>query len=196
MRSQRFRRCTPLPAPTSRMATVSPLPTALGEDAALLWTIVVAVAMVLGLLGVVLPVLPGLLLIWAAAIFYGFMVGFGTLGWTVVGLLTVLAVAGVIKSVAIPRRAATESGASGWAQLGAVVGGVVGFFIIPVFGLVIGALAGLLAVEYVLKGDWNEAMVAVRGTAKGFGLSVAIDVVLGIIMIAAWSGWAASVLLL
>lgn len=171
------------------------LPTALGQDATTLWTVVVAVVMVLGLMGVLLPVLPGLLLIWAAAVFYGFMVGFGTVGWSVVGLLTILAVAGAIKGVVIPRRAAVDSGASGWAQLGAVVGGVLGFFVIPVFGLIIGALAGLLAVEYILKGDWNEALVAVRGTARGFGVSVVIDLLLGVIMIAAWSVWAASVLL-
>ncbi len=173
---------------------MEPFPTAGGDDAATLWTIVVAVVMVLGLMGVVLPVLPGLLLIWAAALFYGFMVGFGTIGWTVVAILTVLAGAGAIKSVVIPRRAAVKSGASGWAQFGAVVGGVVGFFVIPVFGLILGALAGLLFVEYALKGDWNEAMVAVRGTAKGFGVSVIIDLMLGFVMIVAWSVWAASVL--
>jgi len=171
------------------------LPTAIGDDAEILWTIVVAVVMVVGLMGVLLPVLPGLLLIWAAAVFYGFMVGFGTLGWAVVGLLTVLTVAGAIKSVVIPRRAAVESGASGWAQLGALIGGVIGFFVIPVLGLILGALAGLLLVEYMLKGDWNEALVAVRGTAKGFGISVVIDLMLGIVMIVAWSVWAASVLL-
>lgn len=169
-------------------------PPAIGDDATVLWTIVVGIVMVLGLMGVVLPVLPGLILIWAAAVFYGFMVGFGTVGWTVVGLLTALAVAGMVKTVVIPRRAAVESGASGWAQLGAVIGGVVGFFVIPVFGLILGALAGLLAVEYMLKGDWNEALVAVRGTARGFGLSVVIDLILGMVMIVAWSVWAATVL--
>ena len=171
------------------------LATGFGEDAAVLWTIVVAVIMALGLMGVLLPVLPGLGLIWAAAVFYGFAVGFGTTGWIVVGIMTVLVVIGFIKSVVIPRRAAVESGASGWAQVGAVIGGVVGFFVIPVFGLILGALAGLLAVEYALKGDWNEALVAVRGTARGFGISIVIDLVLGAVMIAAWSVWAASVLL-
>lgn len=170
-------------------------PTAIGSDDAILWTIVVGLAMVLGLMGVVLPVLPGLLLIWAAALFYGFVVGFGTIGWTVVGLLSVLMVAGAIKSVMIPRRAATASGASGWAQVGAAVGGVIGFFVIPVLGLILGALAGLLVVEYARKGDWNEALVAVRGTARGFGISVVIDLILGAVMIVAWSVWAASVLL-
>lgn len=174
---------------------MEPFPIATGSDAALLWTIVVAAVMALGLMGVLLPALPGLMLIWAAALFYGLMVGFGTIGWVVLAFLSLLVAAGIIKGVVIPRRAAAESGASGWAQLGAVAGGVVGFFVIPVFGLIIGALAGLLAVEYLLKGDWNEAMTAVRGTAKGFGVSVVIDLVLGIIMIAAWSVWAASVLL-
>jgi uncharacterized protein YqgC (DUF456 family) len=173
---------------------VDSFPTAFGSNDATLWTVVVAVVMILGLMGVVLPVLPGLLLIWAAALFYGFMVGFGTLGWTVVALLSVLVVAGAVKSVMIPRRAAAASGASGWAQVGAVVGGVIGFFVIPVLGLILGALAGLLAVEYVLKGDWNEALVAVRSTARGFGVSVVIDLILGMIMIVAWSVWAASVL--
>jgi len=173
---------------------VDSFPTAVGSDDAMLWTIVVGVVMVLGLMGVVLPVLPGLLLIWAAALFYGLMVGFGTLGWAVLGLLSVLVLAGIVKGVVIPRRAAAASGASGWAQLGAVVGGVIGFFVIPVLGLILGALAGLLAVEYLLKGDWNEALVAVRGTARGFGISVVIDLILGMIMIVAWSVWAASVL--
>ena len=165
-----------------------------GEDAEVFWTVVVAAAMAVGLMGIVVPILPGLLLIWGAAIVYGIAVGFSTVGWVVIGILTVLAVASVIKSFIIPRRAASESGASAWAQLGAVVGGVIGFFLIPVIGLFVGALAGLLAVEMLLKGNWDDAWKATVATAKGFGISAVIDFGLGMMMIACWSVWAATVI--
>jgi uncharacterized protein YqgC (DUF456 family) len=166
-----------------------------GDDAAVFWTIVAAGAMVVGLVGVVVPVLPGLLLIWGAALVYGLAVGFGTVGWTVMAVLTILAGISVVKSFIVPRRAAAGSGASGWAQVGAVAGGVTGFFLIPVIGLVIGALAGIMVVELLLKGDWDDAWTATKGTAMGFGLSALIDLGLGMMMITAWSIWAGTVLL-
>ena len=175
------------------MAAVESLGLDSGQDAELFWTAVVAVAMVLGLIGTIVPVLPGILLIWGAAVVYGLLIGFTTTGWVVVGILSVLAVMSIIKSIVIPRRAAAQSGASIWAQLGAVFGGMVGFFIIPVLGLVIGALAGLLAVEVLIKGNWDEAWTATIGTAKGFGISALIDLGLGLLMIISWSVWAATV---
>ena len=174
------------------MAAVESLGLDSGQDAELFWTAVVAVAMVLGLIGTIVPVLPGILLIWGAAVVYGLLIGFTTTGWVVVGILSVLAVMSIIKSIVIPRRAAAQSGASIWAQLGAVFGGMVGFFIIPVLGLVIGALAGLLAVEVLIKGNWDEAWTATIGTAKGFGISALIDLGLGLLMIISWSVWAAT----
>ena len=54
------------------------------------WTVLAAVLMVLGLGGVVIPVLPGLALIWAVALGYGLIVGFGTIGTATMILLTAL----------------------------------------------------------------------------------------------------------
>ena len=54
----------------------------------LLWTVVVAVAMVVGLGGVVIPVLPGLALMWAAALGYGFAVGWSGVGVTAIVVLS------------------------------------------------------------------------------------------------------------
>lgn len=146
--------------------------------------------MVIGLCGVVIPLLPGLALIWAVALGYGFIVGFGTIGVVVMAILTAALIASIIKGVLVPRKVAADSGASGRAQLGGLIGAVVGFFVIPVIGLIIGALVGVLAVEYLVKGDWDQAKVATVGTAKGFGLSVLIDLVIGFAMIVTWSLWA------
>lgn len=160
----------------------------------LLWTIVVGVVMVIGLGGVILPLLPGLLLIWAAALGYGFAVGWSSLGVAVMVVLSVIVVASLIASVLVPRRAAADSGASGWSQLGALVGAVIGFFVIPVFGVIVGALVGLLLVEYLRTDDWGAAWVATKGTARGFGVSILIDLALGMVMMLVWAVWALTVL--
>ena len=49
---------------------------------------VVAIAMVMGLAGTVLPILPGLWLIWGAALVYGLVAGFGASGWVAMTLIT------------------------------------------------------------------------------------------------------------
>ncbi len=157
------------------------------------WTVVTGVVMVVGLAGVIVPVVPGLLLMWGAALLYGFAVGWSGLGIGVVSLLGVLVVVSLVSGVIVPRRAAADSGASGLAQLGAVIGAVAGFFLIPVVGVIVGAVVGLLVVEYLRNDDWDAAWTAAKGTLRGFGISVLIDLGLGTVMLAAWSAWAATV---
>ncbi len=164
-------------------------------SAELAWTTLAAAVMVIGLCGVVIPLLPGLALIWATALVYGLVVGFGAVGVAVMLVLSGLVALSVVKSVVVPRRAAASSGASGWSQLGGVAGAVIGFFVIPVIGLVIGALVGLLVAEAINKGNWSDAWTATKATARGFGLSVAIDLTLGLAMIVVWTIWAATVVL-
>lgn len=165
-----------------------------GEEYHLFWSALALVVMAIGLVGVLVPVLPGLTLIWSVALIYGLLVGFGPAGLAAMVVMSLIVVVSVIKSVALPRRAAAGAGASGWSQLGAVVGGVVGFFLLPVIGLIVGALAGMVATEYSLRGNWDDAWGATKATAKGFGLSAVIDVGLGMIMIATWALWASSVI--
>lgn len=160
----------------------------------LTWTLIVGVTLVIGLCGVVLPVVPGLVFMWAAGLFYGFVVGWSAIGVGVMVALTLLTIAGFVTGILIPQKAAAESGASGMAQLGGLVGAIVGFFVIPVFGVIVGALAGLLIVEYLRNDDWALAWIATKGTARGFGLSILIDLALGMVMLMLWALWAATVL--
>ena len=165
-----------------------------GQEHHLFWSALALMVMAVGLVGVLVPVLPGLMLIWSVALIYGLIVGFGLAGLSTMVVLSLIVVGSVIKSVILPRRASAGAGASGWSQFGAVAGGVVGFFLVPVIGLVLGALAGMVATEYSLKGNWHDAWSATKATAKGFGLSAVIDLFLGMLMIAAWAVWAASVI--
>ncbi|MEE9413990.1 MAG: DUF456 domain-containing protein [Acidimicrobiales bacterium] len=158
-------------------------------------TVLVALTMAIGLLGVLLPILPGILLIWVAALVYGLVVGFGPMGWLVMTIMTVGVVVSLVTSVVIPKQAAEESGATGTSQLAGLVGGVVGFFVIPVLGLPIGALLGILGAEYLRAGDFNSAWRATKGVARGFGKSAVVDLGLGLVMVGSWAIWVLTVLI-
>jgi len=156
-------------------------------------TVVVGIAMAIGLAGTVVPLLPGLLLIWAAAIVYGLLTGFGTIGIGVTAALTALVLVGAVKSVLVPRRMAEGRGVSGWSQFVAFGGALLGFVFIPVVGAVVGALGGLFVAELVNHRNVPVAGRATLAVAKGFGLSAIIDVGLGMAMIALWMAWALTV---
>lgn len=161
----------------------------------IVWSIIAIVVMLVGLAGIIIPVLPGLLLIWLTALIYGFAVGYDAVGIAVMILLTVIVIASLIVGFVLPKREAEQAGASRLSQYGAIVGAIVGFFTIPVVGVFVGALIGILTVELMAKGNWDEAWTATIGLAKGLGISVVIDLFLGMVMISAWSVWAATVLL-
>lgn len=153
------------------------------------------IAMLTGLVGTVVPGLPGVLLMWGALIVYGFLIGFGGVGVAVVVIATLLSAAAVALGIILPKRLADESGASTKSQLAAVLGGIVGFFVIPVIGVPIGAIAGIAVAEYLDKEDWALAKESTIAVAKGFGLSALAQIATGFVILILWAGWAATVLL-
>ena len=156
-------------------------------------TALVLLALVVGLAGTVVPVLPGILLMWGAVVAYGFLVGFGPVGVGAVVFITLLSALAVVLGFVLPKRFADDSGASLLSQLAAVVGGIVGFFVIPVVGIVFGALFGIALAEYLDKGDWARAWKSTIAVAKGFGVSALAQIAIGFVILVAWSGWAATV---
>ncbi|PJH74813.1 MAG: hypothetical protein CO064_09985, partial [Anaerolineae bacterium CG_4_9_14_0_8_um_filter_58_9] len=50
--------------------------------------------MLFGLFGLVIPIMPGLVIIWVAALGYGIAAGFGALGWIMFAIITLLMIAG------------------------------------------------------------------------------------------------------
>lgn len=158
-------------------------------------TSLVLIALLVGLLGTVVPVLPGILLMWGAVVAYGFLVGFGAIGvGTVIGVTVVSGIA-VALGFVLPKRLADESGASTRSQLAAVLGGIIGFFVIPIVGVIIGALVGIAIAEYLDKDDWALARTSTIAVAKGFGLGALTQIAAGFVILFLWAAWAATVVL-
>jgi uncharacterized protein YqgC (DUF456 family) len=149
----------------------------------------IAVLMALGLAGIILPLLPGLPIIWGAALLYGFMTGFDSLGWTAMAVITLLAVIGIAASLILPERAGAASGASRSTRLFAGVTGIVGFFVIPVIGFPIGACLGVLLAQYRQTADPGEAMRSTVAVLKGFGAGLIAELAAGLAMVLVWVAW-------
>lgn len=157
------------------------------------WTIIISLSMLVGLVGVAVPVVPGILILWVAALVYGLAVGFGPLGWLVMLVMTLGVAASFIAGVILPKQAADKAGAAGYSQLAGLVGAVIGFFVIPIVGLLVGAMIGVLVSEYLWARDFDKAWNATKGVALGFGKSALVDMALGLIMVAFWAVWALTV---
>lgn len=142
---------------------------------------VVALAIVAGMVGVIVPLLPGSALV---AIAVG--------GWSVANqqwwltvAVTLLFLVALILKYAIPARA-TRDAASTWALgIGAALG-LVGFFVVPVVGLPLGFVVGVLGTELVRLRQASMAWQATWQTIKSLGIATVVELLAVIVMAALW----------
>jgi uncharacterized protein YqgC (DUF456 family) len=147
------------------------------------------IVMLVGLFGLLVPFFPGIVVIWLAALGYGILAGFTTLGIVLFVVLTLLMIAGSLVDNLLMGAGARKSGAS-WLSLGAaLVAGIVGTFLWPPVGGLIAAPAAVLLVEYLRVRDWQKAFVAMRGMAAGWLLSFVARFLIGLVMIGMWGVW-------
>jgi uncharacterized protein len=149
--------------------------------------VVTALLIVVGIAGTLLPILPGVALIWASTLVYGLVDGFGTVGWVAFGLITALAVASAWLGVRVPQKAAA-GGSIGWrGQLLALGTAVVGFFVIPVLGAALGFVAGVYLAAVIE--DRTHALTTTRSTIRALFIASGIQFAAACTMGLVWVGW-------
>jgi len=146
----------------------------------------VAVAMAVGIVGTVVPVVPGLVLVWAAGLAYGLGAGFGPVGVAAFAVMTVLAVAGVVAGWVVPHRAAGRAGAPRLSMAVAAVCAVVGFFVVPVVGLFLGFVLGVFLAEVTRLKSSRLAWPSTWRAIKAVGFSMMIEIFAGMCILAVW----------
>jgi uncharacterized protein YqgC (DUF456 family) len=144
------------------------------------------VIMLVGLVGVLLPVLPGLLLIGLAGLIWAWGDGGGVARWTVFATMAVVLLAGTVAKYALPARSARTTGAPRSTVLLGALGAVVGFFVIPVIGLVIGGVGAVFLAELNRLGDAGSAWRSTRAVLVGVGFGVLIELTAGLLAILVW----------
>jgi len=140
--------------------------------------------MLIGLIGTVVPMLPGTPLIFLGAFLYALVDGFQAVGWptlVVLGLLTLVATTADIWASSAGAR---MSGASGWSIVTGMIGGLAGLILLSLPGAIVGAVAGVLLTEIIRVGDWKKALKAGSGWLIGWAISAVVQLGLGLIMVA------------
>lgn len=146
--------------------------------------------MFIGLL--VIPILPGLVIIWAASLGFGYVTGFGILGWIMFGIITVLMLAGSILDNVLMTTQAHKEGAPWWVTIVAMVAAVTGSFVIPIpiVGGIVAALVVLFAIQWLRLKDVNKALKSLKGMLVGCGWALLFRFIIGLVMIGLWLIWA------
>jgi uncharacterized protein YqgC (DUF456 family) len=151
--------------------------------------VLTALIMLFGLFGLVIPIFPGNVVIWVAALVYGLIDGFGTLGGWMFALITILMVAAVLADNVLMGAKARTSGAAWSSIILALVAGVVFSFVFPPIGGLIAAPLVLFLMEFLRVQDSERATRVVRGLLFGWGLAFVVRFGIGLVMIGLWVIW-------
>lgn len=149
--------------------------------------IVPPLLIVAGLVGIVVPVLPGLVLVLGGVLLWALMEG-GSTAWVVFGLSLLVAVVGYVLQYTLPGRRMRERGVSGSTLALAVVFGIVGFFVVPVVGAIIGFVLGIFVVEMSRTHDRVQAWERTKHALVAVLHSIGIELVAGLVIAALYVG--------
>ncbi|MEO7742446.1 MAG: DUF456 family protein [Usitatibacter sp.] len=144
---------------------------------------VATVLVIVGVVGTVLPVLPGTLLVFAGLLLAAWADHFGRVGWIGLSLIGGLALLAAAADFIASAMGARRVGASPQALVGATAGGLVGLlFGIP--GMILGPFAGAVLGELLARGRLAQAGKVGLGTWLGLLAAAVLKVVIAFLMIA------------
>jgi uncharacterized protein YqgC (DUF456 family) len=150
-------------------------------------TVLAAVLIAVGIVGIALPVLPGLVLVVAGVAVWAVPRG-DAVAWTVLGIVVAIVVIGSVVKYVVPGRALRDSGVPGRTIAAGAVLGLIGFFVIPVLGLFIGFVLGVYLAELTRLGGHEAAWPSTRRALAAVGWSVVIEMATGLLAAAVWVG--------
>lgn len=146
----------------------------------------IALLMLIGTLGIVIPVLPGLLLVWAGALIWAIEQQTQT-GWIVLGVATVAYAGGLASQYVFPGRRMKAAGIRSRTILIALVAGVVGFFVIPVVGGPLAFVGAVYGLERLRLRDSAQARVATKHALRAVSLNIGIELLTALTIMTSWA---------
>jgi uncharacterized protein len=144
----------------------------------------VGIVMLVGLAGIVLPVLPGLVLMIGAVLVWALEES-SVVGWAVLAVSVAVAITAILVKYIIPRKNLKEAGIPTSTILVAAFGAFVGFFAIPIVGAPIGFVAGIYVMEWRRVGR-ARAWPATKKSAGQVALSIGIELTGGLLIFGLW----------
>ena len=148
-------------------------------------TVISAVVIAAGVIGVLVPVLPGLVLCWLGVLLWALLSDAGGARWAILGIATVIAAAGTMVKYLWPGRRLKSTGVPTSSLLAGGVLGLIGFFVVPVVGLVLGFVLGIWLAERARLGA-GRAWPATREALSAVGLSLLVELAAALAIAVVW----------
>lgn len=147
--------------------------------------VLVAMAIAVGIVGVVIPLLPGTLLVFAAIAVWAF-VEQTVAGWVTLGVVAVVLGATLLVKYLWPAKRMRNADVGTASLFAGAVLGIVGFFVIPVLGLPLGFVLGIYLAELAKRGDQRRAWASTVYALKGVALSVGVELCGALLATVVW----------
>lgn len=131
-----------------------------------------------GIAGVLIPIVPGTLLIWLTVVVYAIVErinGFAAVDWVTLSVVTLIALVTGLAEFWLPLLGAKVHGSSRRAILFGVAGGIIGTFAFPLLGTIIGYAIGVLLGEFHKLRDWDKALRASLNAVASWGVAAAMQ---------------------
>jgi uncharacterized protein len=147
--------------------------------------VVVALVIAVGLAGIMVPLVPGTLLVFAAIAVWA-AVEHSLTSWVTLGVVAALLAAATSTKYLWPMRRMRAADVSAWSLAAGAVLGIIGFFVIPVLGLVIGFVLGVYLAE-LARGSSRVAWTSTVAAVKGVALSVGVELCGALLATVTWA---------
>ncbi len=149
--------------------------------------LLVGLVMLLGLFGVLVPGVPGRWLTWAAMLWWSLHVRTG-LAWVLLVASTAVFLVDQVLVWLLPPRRIRGVGVTPRMALYAGAGALIGFFVVPVVGAVLGFIGGIYGTERRRLGGHGPAAASTRAVMRAVGTSVLVELVACLLVVGAWLG--------
>jgi hypothetical protein len=147
-----------------------------------LW-LLAAILVLVGIAGTILPMLPGIPLVFAGLFIAAWLDGFAKVSVLTISVIGLIALLALIVEFVASFITVKRAGASKYGLWGAAIGGLIGLFTGP-FGLIIGTAAGAAIGELLAEKETGQATAVGIAAGLGFVIALVAKVVLLILMLA------------
>jgi uncharacterized protein YqgC (DUF456 family) len=147
--------------------------------------VLVALAIAVGIIGIVVPLLPGTLLVFGAIAVWA-VVEDNVTGWVTLGVVTALLAASTLIKYLWPMRRMRAADVRTSSLVAGAALGIVGFFVIPIVGLVIGFVLGVYLAELAKRQNQRVAWTSTKHALKGVALSVGVELCGALLATVVW----------
>ena len=147
-----------------------------------IYAVICSILILVGLIGVFAPILPGIPLAWLGFFIYAIGTGFEKISILTTVIFAILTALIMLLDFLAPMLGAKKYKASKYGILGAFLGLMVGIIVFGFWGIILGPFIGAFLLEWLAKRQVKGALKAALGTVIGFIASALIKVIFILIM--------------